>query len=61
MAVVSSSLGVLGPLLGKLTGLLADDCARLKGIRHEIRSLKSELTCMHGAVQKYTMLQDPDV
>ncbi|KAE8772400.1 Disease resistance protein RPM1 [Hordeum vulgare] len=61
MAVVSSSLGVLGPLLGKLTGLLADECARLKGVRREIRSLRSELTCMHAAVQKYTMLQDPDV
>ncbi|XP_048536856.1 disease resistance protein Pik-2-like [Triticum urartu] len=61
MAVVSSSLGVLGPLLGKLTGLLADECARLKGVRREIRSLRSELTCMHGAVQKYTTLQDPDV
>ncbi|KAF7092042.1 hypothetical protein CFC21_094563 [Triticum aestivum] len=61
MAVVSSSLGVLGPLLGKLTGLLGDECARLKGVRREIRSLRSELTCMHGAVQKYTTLQDPDV
>ncbi|EMS68341.1 Putative disease resistance RPP13-like protein 3 [Triticum urartu] len=60
MAVVSSSLGVLGPLLGKLTGLLADECARLKGVRREIRSLRSELTCMHGAVQKCTTL-DPDV
>ncbi|XBH65658.1 hypothetical protein VPH35_119221 [Triticum aestivum] len=61
MAVVSSSLGVLGPLVGKLTGLLANECARLKGVRREIRSLRSELTCMHGAVQKYTTLQDPDV
>nr|UBY07067.1 NBS-LRR disease resistance protein [Dasypyrum villosum] len=61
MAVVSSSLGVLGPLLGKLTGLLAGECARLKGVRREIRSLRSELTCMHAAVQKCTMLQDPDV
>ncbi|XBH81436.1 hypothetical protein VPH35_107008 [Triticum aestivum] len=61
MEVVSASHGVLGPLLGKLTGLLAGECARLKGVRREIRSLKSELTCMHGAVEKYTMMQDPDV
>ncbi|KAM3245149.1 hypothetical protein ACQJBY_056465 [Aegilops geniculata] len=61
MEVVSASHGVLGPLLGKLTGLLAGECARLKGVRREIRSLRSELTCMHGAVQKYTTLQDPDV
>jgi len=61
MEAVSASHGVLGPLLGKLTGLLAGECARLKGVRREIRSLKSELTGMHGAVQKYMMLQDPDV
>lgn len=52
---------MLGPLLGKLAGLLEGECARLKGVRHEIRSLKAELTGMHGAVRKYTMLQDPDV
>ncbi|KAM3223706.1 hypothetical protein ACQJBY_057209 [Aegilops geniculata] len=61
MEVVSASHGVLGPLLGKLTGLLAGECARLKGARREIRSLRSELTCMHGAVEKYMMMQDPDV
>lgn len=61
MEVVSASHGVLGPLLGKLTGLLAGECARLKGVRREIRSLKSELTGMHAAVHKYMTLQDPDV
>jgi hypothetical protein len=61
MEVVSASGGVLGPLLAKLTALLADDCARLKGVRPEIRSLSSELACMHAAVQNYTMLQDPDL
>ncbi|PUZ53247.1 hypothetical protein GQ55_5G038100 [Panicum hallii var. hallii] len=61
MEVVSASHGVLGPLLGKLTSLLADECARLKGVRREIRSLRSELISMHAAVQKYAKLQDPDV
>ncbi|KAM3245150.1 hypothetical protein ACQJBY_056466 [Aegilops geniculata] len=61
MAVVSASHGVLGPLLGKLTDLLAAECARLKGVRREIRSLKAEMTCMHGAVCKYMTLQDRDV
>ncbi|XP_044415442.1 disease resistance protein Pik-2 [Triticum aestivum] len=61
MEVVSASQGVLGPLLGKLAGLLEGECARLKGVRREIRSLKAELTGMHGAVHKYTMLQDPDI
>ncbi|CAL4952990.1 unnamed protein product [Urochloa decumbens] len=61
MEVVSASHGVLGPLLGKLTTLLADEYVRLKGVRREIRSLRSELISMHAAVQKYTKLQDPDV
>ncbi|KAF7086894.1 hypothetical protein CFC21_090149 [Triticum aestivum] len=61
MDAVSASHGVLGPLLGKLTSLLAGECARLKGVRREIRSLKSELSGVHAAVHKYTTLQDPDV
>uniref|UniRef100_A0A453Q222 Uncharacterized protein n=1 Tax=Aegilops tauschii subsp. strangulata TaxID=200361 RepID=A0A453Q222_AEGTS len=61
MEVVSASHGVLGPLLGKLTDLLAREYARLKGVHREIRSLKSELTSMHAAVQKYMTRQDPDV
>jgi len=61
MEVVSASHGVLGPLLGKLTALLANECTRLKSVRREIRSLRSELTSMQAAVQKYSMLQDPDV
>ncbi|CAD6245355.1 unnamed protein product [Miscanthus lutarioriparius] len=61
MEVVSASHGTLGPLLGKLTALLADECGRLKGVRREIRSLKSELISMQAAVQKYSTLQDPDV
>ncbi|CAD6245367.1 unnamed protein product [Miscanthus lutarioriparius] len=60
MEVVSAFHGALGPLLGKLTALLADECGRLKGVRREIRSLKSELTSMQAAVQKYSTLQDPD-
>jgi len=61
MEVVSASHGVLGPLLWKLNSLLADEFVRLKGVRREIRSLRSELMSMHAAVQKYAMLQHPDV
>uniref|UniRef100_A0ACD5ZTM3 Uncharacterized protein n=1 Tax=Avena sativa TaxID=4498 RepID=A0ACD5ZTM3_AVESA len=60
-AVVSASHGAFGPLLGKLNALLADEYARLKGVRREMRSLKSELSNMHAALHKYTMLHDPDV
>ncbi|KAF7069367.1 hypothetical protein CFC21_075008 [Triticum aestivum] len=58
--VVSASLGALAPLLVKLTTLLANECGRLKGVRREIRSLKSELTSMHGALTEYTKLEDPN-
>ncbi|KAM0840756.1 hypothetical protein ACQ4PT_059442 [Festuca glaucescens] len=60
-AVVSASHGAFGPLLGKLNALLAGEYARLKGVRREMRSLQSELSNMHAALQKYTMLQDPNV
>ncbi|VAH12862.1 unnamed protein product [Triticum turgidum subsp. durum] len=58
--VVTAALGALGPLLAKLTDPLANECGRLKGVRREIRSLRSELTGMHGALRKYTNLVNPD-
>ncbi|KAF7094943.1 hypothetical protein CFC21_097212 [Triticum aestivum] len=60
MAVVSAAHGAFGPLLGKLTALLADECGRLKGVRREIRSLRSELASMHAALKEYTKLDDPN-
>ncbi|KAF7069364.1 hypothetical protein CFC21_075005 [Triticum aestivum] len=57
--VVSAALGALGPLLVKLSGLLAGEYGRLKGVRREIRSLESELTSMHAALEEYTKLEDP--
>uniref|UniRef100_A0A0E0M587 Uncharacterized protein n=1 Tax=Oryza punctata TaxID=4537 RepID=A0A0E0M587_ORYPU len=60
-AVVSVSHGALGPLLGKLNTLLADECARLKGVRREIHSLRSELSNMQAALHKYASLEDPDI
>uniref|UniRef100_A0ACD6AJJ7 Uncharacterized protein n=1 Tax=Avena sativa TaxID=4498 RepID=A0ACD6AJJ7_AVESA len=60
MVVVSAAHGVFGPLLGKLTALLAKECGRLKGVRREIRSLRSELASMHAALKEYTKLDDPN-
>ncbi|KAF6991295.1 hypothetical protein CFC21_008396 [Triticum aestivum] len=57
--VVSSTHGTLAPLVAKLTALLADECGRLKGVRREIRSLRSELTSMHAALKEYTKQEDP--
>ncbi|KAF7049295.1 hypothetical protein CFC21_057856 [Triticum aestivum] len=58
--VVTAALGALGPLLGKLADLLANECGRLKRVRREIRSLRTEFTSMHAALQRYAMLEDPD-
>nr|UBY07415.1 NBS-LRR disease resistance protein [Dasypyrum villosum] len=58
--VVTAALGALGPLLGKLADLLGNECGRLKGVRREIRSLRSELAGMHGALIKYAKLENPD-
>ncbi|KAE8775224.1 Disease resistance protein RPM1 [Hordeum vulgare] len=60
MAVVSAAHGAFGPLLGKLTALLANECGRLKGVRREVRSLRSELTSMHAALKEYTKLEHPN-
>uniref|UniRef100_M8BJD1 Disease resistance protein RPM1 n=1 Tax=Aegilops tauschii TaxID=37682 RepID=M8BJD1_AEGTA len=57
--LVSAALGALGPLLMKLGSLLASEYGRLKGVRREIRSLESELTSMHAALEEYTKLEDP--
>ncbi|KAM3411537.1 hypothetical protein ACQJBY_003294 [Aegilops geniculata] len=59
--VVSASLGALGPLLVKLTGLLADEYGRLKSVRRQIMPLRCELASMEAAVRKYSMLEDPDI
>ncbi|XP_048563379.1 disease resistance protein Pik-2-like [Triticum urartu] len=58
--VVTAALGALGPLLGKLADLLAGECGHLKGVHREIRSLQSEFKGMHGALNKYARLEDPD-
>ncbi|XBH74917.1 hypothetical protein VPH35_101776 [Triticum aestivum] len=50
MAVVSAAHGAFGPLLGKLTALLAE----------RVRSLRSELASMHAALKEYTKLEDPN-
>ncbi|XP_037481796.1 disease resistance protein RGA5-like [Triticum dicoccoides] len=56
--VVTAALGALGPLLGKLAELLANECGRLRRVRREIRSLRTEFTSMHGALMKYTKLEN---
>lgn len=51
----------LGSLLKKLTDLLADEYARLKGVRSEVRFLRSELNSMYALLQKCATMEKPDV
>ncbi|WVZ50016.1 hypothetical protein U9M48_001315 [Paspalum notatum var. saurae] len=53
--------GALSSLLNKLADLLADECARLKGVRREIRFLRSELNNMHAVLQKCAAMENPDI
>ncbi|GJN04520.1 hypothetical protein PR202_ga22074 [Eleusine coracana subsp. coracana] len=51
----------VGSLLMKLGGLLADECARLKGVQGEVLSLQSELKSMYALLQKCATREKLDV
>ncbi|GJN25276.1 hypothetical protein PR202_gb13080 [Eleusine coracana subsp. coracana] len=51
----------VGSLLMKLGGLLADECARLKGVQGEVISLQSELKSMCALLQKCATREKLDV
>ncbi|XP_062210861.1 disease resistance protein RGA5-like [Phragmites australis] len=53
--------GAMGSLLTKLADLLADECGRLKGVRREIRFLRSEMNNMQALLQKCTAMEHPDI
>jgi len=50
-ALVSAFTGVMRPLLSKLTKLLGDEYAKLKGVRKQIKFLRDELSSMAAALQ----------
>uniref|UniRef100_A0A0D9X797 AAA+ ATPase domain-containing protein n=1 Tax=Leersia perrieri TaxID=77586 RepID=A0A0D9X797_9ORYZ len=53
--------GAMDSLLKKLTELLAEECARLKGVRREIRFLRAELNNMHALLLKCAAMEKPDI
>ncbi|WVZ50014.1 LOW QUALITY PROTEIN: hypothetical protein U9M48_001313 [Paspalum notatum var. saurae] len=53
--------GALSSVLNKLAVLLADECARLKGVRREIRFLQAELNNMHAVLQKCAAMENRDI
>ncbi|CAO2186951.1 unnamed protein product [Urochloa humidicola] len=50
-AVVSVSMGVMKPLLSKLTKLLEEEYVKAKGVRKKIRFLRNELSAMSATLQ----------
>uniref|UniRef100_A0A0D9X3J8 Uncharacterized protein n=1 Tax=Leersia perrieri TaxID=77586 RepID=A0A0D9X3J8_9ORYZ len=57
---VSSSMGVISPLLAKLTTLMGDEYKKLKGVRKQISFLHAELTTMNAFLEKMALMDDDD-
>nr|USN27546.1 putative rice blast resistance protein [Oryza sativa Indica Group] len=56
--VVSASMGVMKPLLAKLTTLMGDEYKKLKGVRKQVSFLKDELTTMSAFLEKLAFMDD---
>ncbi|XP_062195693.1 disease resistance protein RGA5-like [Phragmites australis] len=56
--VVSVSMGVVNPVLEKLTVLMGDKYKKIKGLEEKVSSLKRELSYMNSVLEK--MEQDAD-
>lgn len=56
--VVSASMGVMKPLLAKLTTLMGDEYKKLKGVRNQVSFLKDELTTMSAFLEKLAFMDD---
>ncbi|CAN6343991.1 unnamed protein product [Urochloa humidicola] len=57
---VSVSMGVLKPILGKLTTLLVDKCKKLKGVRKQLSFLQEELSTMYAFLEKLEPMDELD-
>ncbi|CAO2201616.1 unnamed protein product, partial [Urochloa humidicola] len=57
-AVVSVSMGVMKPLLAKLTTLMGDEYKKLKGVRKQVSFLKDELTSMNAFLESLELMDD---
>lgn len=60
-ALVSASTGVMDSLLGKLATMLEKEYAKNKRIEKDVWFLRNELSSMNAVMQKYAMLNDPDL
>nr|ALO70044.1 NBS-LRR-like resistance protein [Oryza sativa] len=51
-------MGVMKPLLAKLTTLMGDEYKKLKGVRNQVSFLKDELTTMSAFLEKLAFMDD---
>nr|USU81742.1 BSR [Brachypodium sp.] len=58
--IVSASTGVLKPLLVKLATLMAEEFAKLKNLRKEVKFISEELTSMKDALERLSDLDELD-
>lgn len=59
--MVSALTGVMSLLISKLTKLMEEECAKLKGARKKLESLTKELITINGALEKYALMENPDM
>ncbi|CAM0947981.1 unnamed protein product [Alopecurus aequalis] len=58
--IVSATMGVMNPLLGKLTTLLGEEYKKLKGVRKQATFLGDELSAMKALLDKMELLDKLD-
>uniref|UniRef100_A0ACD5TCR3 Uncharacterized protein n=1 Tax=Avena sativa TaxID=4498 RepID=A0ACD5TCR3_AVESA len=58
--IVSATMGVMNPLLGKLAALLGDEYKKLKGVRKQASFLMRELGSMKAALEKLELMDELD-
>jgi hypothetical protein len=58
--IVSATMGVMNPLLGKLAVLLGDEYKKLKGVMKQASFLMRELSSMKAALEKLELMDELD-
>ncbi|EMS49609.1 hypothetical protein TRIUR3_27147 [Triticum urartu] len=58
--IVSATMGVVNPLIGKLTELLGEEYRKLTGVRRQAMFLKDELSSMKALLDKLELVDKLD-
>ncbi|XP_037446114.1 disease resistance protein PIK6-NP-like [Triticum dicoccoides] len=58
--IVSVTMGVVNPLIGKLTELLGEEYRKLTGVRRQVMFLKDELSSMKALLDKLELVDKLD-